>query len=118
MTTTHAEHDIAILYCSVYSADGGQIIVHKAGCRDIDRDRRRFHASVEPTIVRDIHDIVLDIYGPNSGSYFAEQGLTIEDWAEYFVDIDIKPCVKGLPYDIAEITTDDRAARYGDDRED
>lgn len=100
--------------------DGTNINIHKRGCADIKRDARRaFYADDGgwDATIRDFHDAVLEVYGPNAGSYFVECGYTMLDWEDYGHDIVVKPCCGSISYNIPTITDDDRAERYGDDRE-
>ena len=112
------EYDVVI---TSPSCGDGIMRVHGPGCRDIERDLMTPFGKDEhgrwPATVRDFHDVVLEVYGPNSGSYFRECGMTMLDWAGFGADIHVMPCVGPLPYDLP-ISDDDRAERYGDDRGD
>lgn len=105
----YRERDVVIVY-------HGDITAHRPGCRDIARQVERSHGTWWEATVRDFHDLVLAIYGPNCGSFFHECGNTMLDWAQYGEGIHVAPCVGQLTYDITTITADDRAARWGDDR--
>jgi hypothetical protein len=109
MTTEHS----VTLVCSDKGTE-----VHKHHCRDTEK-AEEWGYSVWDADVRDVHDVVLETYGPNSGSFFAENGGTVLDWQD-FNDVRLMPCVKALriPFDLPEISIDDRVARYGDDRRD
>lgn len=108
----YREHDVVIVNT------GDTMNAHKPGCRDILRDENYSGNPSWPATIRDYHDLVLEIYGPNSGSYFRECGYTMLDWDQWGADIQIMPCAGSIAYNIPTITDDDRAERYGDDRED
>lgn len=99
----------------------GDLTVHRPGCRDIERQcgiGAGFQSGHwwDESGIRDFHDIVLAIYGPNAGSFFAECGDTMLDWEQHGGSINVAPCVGALSYDLPGISDDDRALRWGDDR--
>lgn len=95
----------------------GDMTAHKPGCRDIERQCAggRAHWWTE-TGIRDFHDVVLAVYGPNAGSFFRECDDTMADWEQHAGYIHVAPCMGGLSHDITGISADDRALRWGDDR--
>jgi hypothetical protein len=70
----------------------GNFHVHKAGCRDIDRDNRNNSGNplwhVEATTRK---DVVTSIYDPHCFEYDADT-----DW-DRFDDLKVYPCVGDLP---------------------
>jgi len=81
---------------------GAHIRVHVAGCRDLSR----IHGGETYDEDHDsVQSIVESVYGPEAGSFYAENEIPEAEWDtawkdhDYVADFDFAPCVGALPFD-------------------
>lgn len=81
------------------------ILVHAAGCRDI---ARVIGGDAYTEEYDSVQDVVEETYGPQAGSFYAENGIPEAEWGTawkdhgYVDDFHFYPCTDGLPYDRPE----------------